>query len=389
MASKLRTVLRYSGMTAIVAFISGFAAVAQAGTFVYVSNQDDSDISVYSMAPETGLLSPGPRAPAAKLVMPMASSPDGRFLYAAIRTKPYSIFNYRIEAATGELRWVGTSPMPESMVNVTVDRSGRWLLAASYGGDALSVSAIGPDGRVAGEPSQFFQTGGIKPHSIRVDLDNLFAYVPHLGSDELRIYRFDASVGKLTPAGPSSVKVKAGTGPRHFIISKDNRFIYLLGELTGVVTVFVRDVVTGGIEQIQTIDSVAPNSGLAPTGQPRAPAGTPGAVPFDESVAIWAADIQITPSGRFLFTTERTHSTISSFEVDARSGQLRYIGSVPTEKQPRGIGVDPRGRYLVASGEKSPNLSVYAIDANTGALTLKQQVPAGSGANWVQFVETK
>jgi 6-phosphogluconolactonase len=131
MASKVRTALRYSGMSAIVAVISGFAAVAQAGTFVYVSNQDDSDISVYSMAPETGLLSPGPRAPAAKLVMPMASSPDGRFLYAAIRSKPYSIFNYRIEAATGELRWVGTSPMPESMVNVTVDRTGRWLFSNS------------------------------------------------------------------------------------------------------------------------------------------------------------------------------------------------------------------------------------------------------------------
>ena len=124
-------------------------------------------------------------------------------------------------------------------------------------------------------------------------------------------------------------------------------------------------------------------------GQPRVPLGAPVAVPFDESVAVWAADIQITPSGHFLFTTERTHSTISSFEVDARSGQLSYIGSVTTEKQPRGIGVDPRGRYLVATGEKSPNLSVYAIDGNTGALTVMQQVPVGAGANWVQFVETK
>jgi 6-phosphogluconolactonase len=375
-------------MTAIAASILGFAAVAQAGTFVYVSNQDDSDISVYSMAPDTGLLTAGPRAPAGKLVMPIAASPDGAFLYASIRTRPYAIFNYRIDAPSGELKWIGTSPLPESMVNVTVDRSGRWLLAASYGGDALSVSAIGPDGRVAGEPSQFFQTGGIKPHSIRVDLDNRFAYVPHLGSDEVRVYRFDAQAGKLTPAEPSSVKIKAGTGPRHFIISKDNRFIYLLGELTGVVTVLARDGATGGLEPIQTIESVPPNSGLVP-GKPRAPAGTPGFVPFNDAVAIWAADIQITPDGRFLFTTERTHSTITGFEVEAASGRLRYVGSVPTEKQPRGIAIDPRGRYLVASGEKSPNLSVYAIDTSTGALTVKQQVGVGSGANWVQFVETR
>lgn len=388
MPSKLRAALRCSGMTAIVALTSVFVSPGGAGTFVYVSNQDDGDVSVYSMAPDTGLLTPGPRAPAAKLVMPMASSPDGQFLYAAIRSKPFSMFNYRIDAATGELRWVGTSPMPESMVNVSVDRSGRWLLAASYGGNALSVHAIGPDGRVAGEPSQFIPSGGVKPHSIRVDVENRFAYVPHLGTDEVRVFQFDANAGKLTPADPPSVKVKAGTGPRHFLISKDNRFIYLLGELTGVVTVFARDIATGGLKQVQAVESVPPNSGLVP-GHPRVPVGTPGAVPFDESVAIWAADIQITPNGRFLFTTERTHSTITSFAVDTTSGELRYVGNVPTEKQPRGIGVDPQGRYLVASGEKSPNLSVYAIDGNSRTLTVKQQVPVGAGANWVQFVETK
>lgn len=388
MRRKLRAALRAGGLTAVLALIPVFAAPAGAGTFVYVSNQDDSDVSTYAMAPDTGMLTPGPRTPAAKLVMPMAASADGKFLYAAVRTKPFSIFNYRVDKATGALTWIGTSPVSDSMVNVAIDRSGRWLLAASYGGNAVGVQAIGTDGRVAGEPSQFIPSGGVKPHSIRADNDNRFVYVPHLGTDEVRVYRFDARAGKLTPADPPSVKLKAGTGPRHFIISKDNRFLYVLGEMTGVVTVFARDKAGGGLKEIQTIDSVPPNSGLKP-GQPRVPVGTPGAVPFDESTAIWAADIQVTPDGRFLFTTERTRSTITSFEVDTKSGQLRYVATVPTEKQPRGIAVDPQGRYLVASGEKSPNLSVYAIDGKTGALTVKQQVPVGAGANWVQFVQTK
>jgi 6-phosphogluconolactonase len=388
MDSRLPAALRAGGLIAFLISISAFGHPAGAGTFVYVSDQEDSDVSVYSMAPDTGVLTPGPRAPAAKLVMPMASSPDGNFLYAAIRTKPFSIFNYRVDPANGLLRWIGTSPVPDSMVNVAVDRSGRWLLMASYGGNAVGVQAIGADGRVAGEPSQFMPSGGVKPHSIRADYDNRFVYVPHLGTDEVRVYKFDAKAGKLTPAETPSVKLKAGTGPRHFIISKDNRFLYLLGELTGTVTVFARDKATGGLKEIQTIDSVPPNSGLKP-GQPRVPVGTPGAVPFDESTAIWCADIQVTPNGRFLFTTERTRSTITSFEVDPKSGQLRTVGTVPTEKQPRGIAVDPQGRYLVASGEKSTNLSVYAIDGKTGALTAKQQVPVGAGANWVQFVQTK
>jgi len=388
MSSNLRAALRCGGMTAIMSVITALATPAGAGTFVYVSNQDDGDISVYAMAPDTGMLTPAPRAAAGKLVMPMASSPDGKFLYASVRTKPFSIYNYRVDPSTGDLRWLGTSPLPDSMVNVAVDRSGRWLLAASYGGNIVSVHAIGPDGRVAGEPAQVLPSGGVKPHSIRVDADNRFAYVPHLGSDEVRVFRFDAKAGKLAPADPPSVKVKAGTGPRHHIISRDNKFLYLLGELTGTVTVFARDTSTGALKEIQTIESVPAGSGLKP-GQPRVPVGTPGAVPFDEATAIWAADIQVTPNGRFLFTTERTRSTITSFAVDTKTGHLSVVGTVPTEKQPRGIGVDPKGRFLVASGEKSSNVSVYAIDEKTGTLTPKQQVAVGAGANWVQFVDTK
>ncbi len=88
MPSKLGTALLCSGTAAILAMMSAFAAPAGAGTFVYVSDQDDGDVSVYSLAPDTGMLTPGPRVPAAKLAMPMASSPDGKFLYAVIRSKP-------------------------------------------------------------------------------------------------------------------------------------------------------------------------------------------------------------------------------------------------------------------------------------------------------------
>jgi 6-phosphogluconolactonase len=101
---------------------------------------------------------------------------------------------------------------------------------------------------------------------------------------------------------------------------------------------------------------------------------------------IWAADIHATPNGKFLYITERTTSTLGGFSVNAETGALTYLGSTPTEKQPRGFAIDPKGKYLVAAGEKSGTISAYAIDPASGALRLIGQYPAGKGANWVEIV---
>ncbi len=76
---------------------------ALAATFVYVSNADDGNISSYSLEGD-GSLKPGPRVEAAKVVMPMAVSPDKKFLFAASRSKPFTVFTYGIDAGTGALR---------------------------------------------------------------------------------------------------------------------------------------------------------------------------------------------------------------------------------------------------------------------------------------------
>jgi 6-phosphogluconolactonase len=359
--------------------------LAMAGTFVYVSNADDGDISTYSLSAQTGHMTPGGRVPAAKLVMPMAASADGRFLYAISRAKPYSVYSYRIEPVSGALTWLGSSPLPSSMVNVIVDRSGRWLLSASYGDNTLAVHRLEADGRVAVEPTQVLPTGGVKPHSLRTEQNNRFLYVPHLGTDEIRVFSFDDKSGRLGTQDATVVKVKAGTGPRHSVISRDNRFVYVLAELTGSVTVFKRTSDQEGLAEIQIVSSLPADTKLVP-GAPRVPVGTAGAVAFDESTAIWSADIQATPDGRFLYTSERTKGTLSRFEVDPTSGHIRLLGLTPTENQPRGFAIDPQGKYLIASGEKSDKLSVYGIDVANGDLKLIEQVSVGKGANWVQIV---
>src|ERR1044072_2290024 len=119
---------------------------AFAATFVYVSNADDGDIGIYTLQAD-GSLKAGPRVPAAKVVMPMAVSPDKKFLVAAVRSKPYEAYTYAIDKKTGELKLTGNGPLTESNPYIAIDPSGRYLLSASYGGRQVGVNPSGKDGK--------------------------------------------------------------------------------------------------------------------------------------------------------------------------------------------------------------------------------------------------
>ena len=212
------------------------SAPALAATFVYVSNADDGDIGTYRML-DSGELQPGARAKAASVVMPMAVSPDRRFLYAASRSKPFTVHVYSIDRGTGALTPLSTSPLAESFPYISLDKTGRYLFGASYGGHVISVNAVGSDGRVSTEPLQVIPVGR-NAHSIRVDESNKFVYVPTLGSDAIFLFTFDAQSGKLASNTPAVYLMKAMTGPRHFVTSKDGKFLYALSELLGTVTTF-------------------------------------------------------------------------------------------------------------------------------------------------------
>ena len=369
----------------IVAAIATLAGGAQAlaATFVYVSNAEDGDIGAYRLL-DSGELQPSPRAKAASIVMPMAVSPDKRFLYAASRSKPFSVHAYAIDRGTGALTLLATSPLAESFPYISVDRTGRYLFGAGYGAAVISVNAIGADGRVAGEPLQVIPVGR-NAHSIRVDESNKFAFVPTLGSDQVFQFTFDAKSGRLASNTPAIYLMKAGTGPRHFVTSADNKFVYVLSELLATVTTFSLDAKTGLLTEVSTATGLPPDSKLGP-GAPRGAVGVAGAPQRNTDNDIWAADIHITPNGKFLYITERTSHTLAGFSVDGASGKLTYLGSTPTERQPRGFAIDPKGRFLVASGEKSDTVSVYAIDQTSGALKLQNKFPTGKGSNWVEIV---
>jgi 6-phosphogluconolactonase len=363
--------------------LAAAAGSAAAGTFVYVSNADDGDIGFYAMQPD-GSLTPGERVKAAKVVMPLAVTPDKKYLVAAIRSQPYQAITYAIDASTGALRQVGSAPFADSYAYISFDRTGRFLFAASYGGNNVGVYPMGADGRV-GPQLQHIPTAR-NAHSIIADRTNRYVFAPHLGSDQVFQFTFDPSSGRLTANTPPVLQLPQGNGPRHIVISAGNRFLYLDNELTGMVDTLALDEKTGLLTRVASTSSLPPDSKLQP-GVPAAGVGSSASgPPRSTDNDIWMSDVRLTPDERFLYTAERKSSTINVLRVDPASGKPTYVESVPTEKQPRNFAIDPSGRFMVVSGEKSDTISSYAIDPATGALKLIGKYPSGKGSNWVEIV---
>jgi 6-phosphogluconolactonase len=345
-----------------------------AATFVYVSNAEDGDIGMYTLRSD-GALQPGQRFKADKMVMPMTVSPDKRFLVAAVRNKPFAAYTYTIDRKSGALQHIGSGPLAESFPYITFDKTGRYLLSASYGAHLVSVNPVSSDGRI-GDPMQVIPTAR-NAHAIITDRTNRYVFVPHLGTDQVFQFRFDEKTGRLSANTPPLLQLKAGSGPRHLVQSPDARFVYLLNELTATVTTLALDANTGLLSEVGSTSAVAPDIKLGP--------GAPRPNDRDKEKDIWASDIHVTPDGRFVYAAERTGSTINALRT-APDGKLTYVGSTPTEKQPRGFRIDPTGRTMIVTGEKSDTISAYAIDPAGGALKLTGKYPTGKGANWVEIV---
>jgi 6-phosphogluconolactonase len=195
----------------------------------------------------------------------------------------------------------------------------------------------------------------------------------------------------LAPLDPPAVSPEPGHGPRHLAFSADNKFLYVLNELSGYVTQYAIDGTNGTLSLVDSVPSVPPELGRK-LGQPQVPSSAAPAAPAPapkpgEKPPIWATDLRLTPNGKFLYTTERNTDKSALFTVAPDTGKLTYVTNFATERQPRGINVDPSGRYLIASGVKSDRLSVYRIDEASGKLGEPARCPVGKGANWIEIVE--
>ncbi|WP_122434446.1 lactonase family protein [Pseudomonas viridiflava] len=358
-----------------------FGLPVQASTFAYISSPADGLISQYQLDDASGALSLVEQTKAGDQVNPMALSPDGKALFAALRAKPYQVVSFSIEPVTGHLKPLAQAPLAESLAYLSTDRSGRFLMGASYGADLLSVQPIDAQHR----PSDSIQTykTGMHAHSVRTDPSNRFAYAGNLGVDRVLQYRLEPKDGKLVPIGEGYVTVPENTGPRHLAFAPNGKFLYVVGEMSGTVTAFSINDKTGGLKQVNQANGIPERLKLAP-GQARDARNND--LKDDPTPRIWAADVRISPDGKWLFTSERTSSSVSVFKVDPATGKVTFAENYPVEeKQPRNIAVAPNGRWLLVTGEKAEKVGSYSIAAD-GALKRVSEAPSGKGALWIEML---
>jgi 6-phosphogluconolactonase len=329
-------------------------------TVVYVSNADSGDISVLSLNEVTGALGALQTVEVGGMVMPLAISPDQRFLYAARRSEPMAVVAFGIARDSGRLTKISEAPLPASMAYIATDETGRWLFSASYGGNMLAVSPIGADGRPQAATQQI--PTAPKAHCIRPAPGNRHVFATTLGGGMVMQFRFDAGTGTLTPNAPYPLMLRTESGPRHLAFHPTAPFVMLLNELDASLDVLALDRERGTLSLAHTVSTLPPGF----TGEP------------------WAAELRFTPDGRFLYTSERRSSTLALFAVDATSGGLTPLGHAATQAQPRGFTLTPSGRFLLAAGQASHQLSVSRVNADTGALSEVSVHAVGQNPNWVE-----
>ena len=287
----------------------------------------------------------------------LALHPNRPVLYAVVESGDGAVTALAFDEHTFELEILNSAATGGSPCHLSVDATGRFVLAANYGGGSVCMMPLRDDGRVE-EASDFVQHEGssVDPqrqtephaHSINIDPGNRFAFAPDLGLDKIMIYELDFEAGKLrpNPAQPFA-STPPGAGPRHFDFLPDRRHGYVINEMGNSITAFAYDESQGRLEPGDTV--------------PTLPADFDG----DSSTA----DIHVDPSGRFLYGSNRGHDSIAIYAIDPASGQLRVLGHQQTGgREPRNFGIDPTGTFLLAANQNTDDIRTFRIDPDDGSL---------------------
>jgi 6-phosphogluconolactonase len=344
-------------------------SMSQKGPLVYFgtyTGEKSKGIYVSRLNAETGALSAPALAAESRNPSFLAVHPTGGFLYAVGEVGEWggkpggSVSAFAVQSGTGTLTALNQqSSGGRGPAHIVTDKTGRNALVANYGGGSVAVLPIDPDGTLKPATAFIQHTGSsVNPdrqkephaHSVNVDPGNRFAYVADLGIDKVMIYRFAATDGTLTANVPPFAATQPGAGPRHFAFHPTGRFAYVINELHCTITAFTASSTDGGLTAVHTISTLPEGQGVIQ--------------------GYSTADVQVHPSGKFLYGSNRGHDSIVVFAIDDKTGRLTYVEHEPTGgSTPRGFGIDPTGTYLLAANQRSDSVVVFRIDPATGRLT--------------------
>jgi 6-phosphogluconolactonase len=336
-------------------------------TVVYVGTYTrggSEGIYIYSMNPSTGALEFVSTLGGVKNPSFLAIHPGRRHLYAVNEVQELNgkssgaVSAFRIDPATGGLSYLNRqASLGSGPCHLTVDRTGRFVVVANYGGGSVAVLPINDEGALE-EATDFVQhvgssvdprrQSGPHAHSVTLDPTNRYVFAADLGLDKVLIYLLDLGQGTLQPNDQAWVEVKAGAGPRHFAFHPSGRAAYLICEMDSTLIVFACGSPPGTLRKVQSLSAL--------------PKGFEG--------TSYAADLHVAPSGKFVYGSNRGHDSIAVFRVEDETGRLTLVGHQPTlGRTPRGFAVDPTESYLLVANQDSNTVVTFRVDQDTGMLT--------------------
>jgi 6-phosphogluconolactonase len=268
---------------------------------------------------------------------------------------------FAVDAPSGALtlQSLATSGGGETC-HVALDATERFVACANYADGTAAVLPVQADGGL-GAPVALVRHEGSSvnpqrqeashPHSVTFTPDNRRLLVADLGTDKLMVYAFDEGTGALTPGSQPWFAAHPGAGPRHLAFHPSGRTAYLANELDSTVTVLAYDGDAGTLTELQVVPML----------------------PADFTGHSTAADVHVTPDGRFVYASNRGHDSLAIYAVDPETGRLTVLGHQLTGgRPPRGFGVDPTGHWVVVANQDTSTVAVFALDDATGTLA-----PAG------------
>lgn len=334
----------------------------RADTYVYVSCAPEQKIQVFRLDSRDGTLTPVDATAVAGAPGALGIAPHKKFLFASLRTSN-TLASFRIDPATGKLAPLSTAALPkgENAAFVGTDRTGRWLLSASYAAGRVVVHGLNEDGTIRIPAIQTVTTTKTA-HAVAFDPENRFAFVPHVAPNAVFQFRFDASTGKLADAGKAAGG-KAMAGPRHLAFHPTLPLAFTSDEQGSSITAY-RFEPAAGLKPVQTVSTL----------------------PADFKGSNTTAEVKVHPSGKFVWVSNRGHDSLAGFAVDG-AGKLSALGQTPTEKTPRSFEIEPDGHFVLGAGEGSGKLAVYRVDLGSGKLTRLHTYDVGKSLTWVTAVK--
>jgi 6-phosphogluconolactonase len=324
---------------------------------VFVATGTQNGILAYDWDSERGELSNGGVAAQISTVDWLTWSPDKKYLYAACEVDTFNgkptgeVGSFIVQS--GELRQLSAqNSAGKGTCHVAIDRTGRVLLSADYGGGSAASFQVA-DGKISPAiwTEHYTEHGpnserqeAAHAHFCSFSPDNHFAYINDLGGDMIHIYRLNAATAHLTPAG--AYHAKPGAGPRTLHFHPNGITAYSVNELNSTVDV-LRWNTDGGLT-LETTINLLPDDYHGPTR---------------------ACDAVITRDGRFVYFANRDDDFLYTFKADPKSGVLTAMKrSNCGGKIPRNFTLDPAERWMLVANQDSNRICVFARNLETGEL---------------------